>query len=312
MRDRFRLTRVRRWAPWLALAPVALVGALAGAIAWRVSARVRATLHPPRAPIVAPDGLTDVRDVRFAAADGIELHGWYVPSRNGAAVILGHGWGADRGAMLPEARALAERGYGVLLFDWRGHGESGGTRTTWGVDEQRDFDAAIAFVTARPDVDSTRIGAIGFSMGGMVVAQVAERDPRVRAVAVEGAFTSLEDEMRHDEGKWKWWSGSVAVWTLRLAGVAVERERPIDGICRLSPRPLLVIDGSVDADLPVSVARHMYAQACAPKQLWIIPGATHRTYAASAGREFGARLGAFFDDGLRPRDGRGLTAARVP
>jgi len=270
----------------------------AGAIALRVSARVRASLRPPRVPVGAPIGLADVRQARFSAADQVTLRGWYVPSRNRAAVVLCHGWGAQRSALLPEARALAAHGYGVLLFDWRGHGESGGARTTWGVDEQRDLEAALAFVMSQPDVDPLRVGALGFSMGGMVVAQVAERDPRLRAVVLEGAFSSLEDEMRHDEGKWKWWSGAVAVWTLRLAGVAVDRERPIDNLRRLSPRPLLIVAGSADADLPLAVARRMFAAACEPKGLWIIDGATHHSYAESAGPAYGTRLTAFYDRAL--------------
>lgn len=277
-----------------ALLPLAATATIAG----RVANRVRATLHPPRVPVVTPTGIGGVADVRIATGDGVLLRGSYAPSRNRAAVIFGHGWGGQRGQLLPEARALAEGGYGVLLFDWRGHGESGGAGTTWGIDEQRDLEAAVRFVGERPDVDPSRIGALGFSMGGMIVATVAERDPRLRAVALEGAFTSLEDELRHDEGKWGWWSGQVAVWTLRGAGLAVDRVRPIDAMCRISPRPLLVIAGSADRDLPLPVAERMYAAACPPKSLWIVPGATHHSYAETAGAEMGRRLVAFFDEAL--------------
>jgi dipeptidyl aminopeptidase/acylaminoacyl peptidase len=285
---------------WAVLLPAVLSIAGASLIAQRVARRVRGGLRPPRQAVGAPNGLDAVRKVQFVASDGIALQGWYVPSRNRAAIVLGHGWGGERDQLLPEAASLASSGYGVLLFDWRGHGESGGTGTTWGVDEQRDLDAAVTFLRTRPDVDSLRIGGIGFSMGGMILATVASRDPRVRAVVLEGAFSSLEDEMRHDEGKWGWWSGSVAVWTLKRAGVAIDRVRPIDHLCRISPRPLFVIVGSRDRDLPVDVARRMFEAACEPKSLWIIPGATHRSYANVAGLEFGRRLVAFFDQALLP------------
>lgn len=283
-----------RWAAAVLLVPVLL----AGAIGVRVSKRVWSSLAPPREVVTAPTDLGPLTDVQVRALDGTVIRGWYVPSRNGAAVILGHGWGAQRSQLLPEARALAASGYGVVLFDWRGHGQSGGARTTWGVREQEDLDAVIDFVSARPEVDPRRIGAIGFSMGGMIVAQVAERDQRLRAIVLEGAYTSLEDEVRHDEGRWGWWSGTVGVWTLRRAGIHVDELRPIDYMCRISPRPLLIIDGGRDQDLPVEVAKRMYAAACEPKSLWIIPQATHRSYARSAGPEFGRRLVDFFDRAL--------------
>lgn len=289
--------RLRRLAfALLVLAPFAL----GVAIAARVSTRVRASLHPVRMAVGAPAGLDSVVSVSLTTSDRLLIRGWYVPPRNGAVVVLGHGWGSQRGAMLPEARALAAHGYGVVLFDWRGHGASGGARTTWGVDEERDLDAVLDFLASRPEVDSARIGALGFSMGGTVVAQRAMRDRRLRAVAVMAAFASPLDEMAHDEGRWGWWSASVAVATLRLSGIDVARERPLEQLCRISPRPLLIVAGTADDDLPVAMARRMFDAACEPKSLWVVPGATHRTYDAVAGPELGRRLTAFFDDALRP------------
>jgi hypothetical protein len=66
------------------------------------------------------------REVWFTATDGVELAGWYVPSTNGAAVILLHGAHSTRSAVLDHAAALAKHGYGVLLYDARGHGVTAG------------------------------------------------------------------------------------------------------------------------------------------------------------------------------------------
>ena len=65
-------------------------------------------------------------DVTFSTADGVALSGWYVPSRNGAAVVLLHGAGSTRSAVLPHTVVLADDGFGVLLYDARGHGRSQG------------------------------------------------------------------------------------------------------------------------------------------------------------------------------------------
>jgi hypothetical protein len=70
--------------------------------------------------------------VAFPASDGVRLSGWYVPSRNGAAIVLVHGGGGDRQGTVRHARMLAKAGYGVLLYDARGRGESAGTRTRSG------------------------------------------------------------------------------------------------------------------------------------------------------------------------------------
>ena len=96
----------------------------------------------PAADLGAPH-----EDVRFTTSDGLELHGWYVPSRSSAAVIAVPG---RKGAgARPDAR---RHGYGVLLFDRRGEGESGGDPNAWGWGGDR-LQAAIAWLAARPDVD---------------------------------------------------------------------------------------------------------------------------------------------------------------
>ena len=270
---------------------------LGDAVALRVARRVDATLHPARARTTVPDSLGPLVSVALGTADGLTLRGWYVRSRNGAAVVLAHGHGGQRAQLAAEARALASRGYGVLMFDARAHGASDGDRTTWGVDEQLDVEGALAFLAAQPDVDSMRIGAVGFSMGAMTIAMVAARDRRLRAVVLEGAFTSVEAMFRHDEDHYGWWSGRAALAALRRRRVAIDRVRPVDVICGISPRPVLIVNGADDVDTPVATARALYAAACPPKSIWIIPGATHLRY-ASGGAELARRLGEFFDRAL--------------
>lgn len=272
---------------------------LADADALRVSDRVAATLHPPRERVAIPDSLGPLSSVVLRTADGLMLRGWYIPSRNGAAVVLGHGHGAQRAQLAFEARALARRGYGVLLFDWRGHGESDGDGTTWGVAEQMDLEAAIDYLSQRPDVDPHRIGGLGFSMGAMTLAEVAAHDPRMRAVVLEGGFTSLEGMIEHDERRFGWWSERAAVASLRRAGIAIDRVRPIDVICDISPRPVLIIDGAEDDDSPVADERRLFAAACEPRTLIVIPHAGHASY-ASGGVALATSLTGFFDRGLLP------------
>ena len=120
-------------------------------------------------------------------ADDVRLAAWYVPSTNRAAVVLLHGAGSTRSNVLDHAETLARHGFGVLMIDARGHGESGGRAMDFGWLGDADIAAATAFLAARPDVDDERIGAVGLSMGGEEAIGAAATDRRLRAVVAEGA-----------------------------------------------------------------------------------------------------------------------------
>jgi dienelactone hydrolase len=120
--------------------------------------------------------------VALRGAQGVVIRGWYVPSRNRAAVIPMHGTGSNRNGVAAHARVLARHGYGVLALDLRGHGDSGGRSTSvpWKLDD--DLDAAIAWLSRRSDVDDRRIGALGVSLGGVVALRAAARRTELRAI----------------------------------------------------------------------------------------------------------------------------------
>ncbi len=98
--------------------------------------------HVARGFVPEPELGVPYEDVAFTTSDGLELEGWYIPSRNGAAVIAFPG----RKGPQRQARMLARHGYGVLLFDRRGEGESEGDPNIFGWRGERDLDAAVAFL----------------------------------------------------------------------------------------------------------------------------------------------------------------------
>jgi dipeptidyl aminopeptidase/acylaminoacyl peptidase len=148
----------------------------------------------------------DYEEVEFSAQDGIRLSGWFIPAVQtpAATVIMVHGWPWNRMGtqandllgdlpgskpinLLPLTRALHEKGYNVLMFDLRNHGESG-TRIpiTSGWLEKRDLLGAIRYAKSRPEVSANRLGTIGFSMGGnTVVFTLAHSTDIQAAVAVQ-------------------------------------------------------------------------------------------------------------------------------
>ena len=121
--------------------------------------------------------------VTFTTSDGLTLHGTYIPSTNGAAVIASPGYNEAPA----HARMLARHGYGVLLFDQRGEGRSDGDPNGWGWAAEKDMVGAIRFLQAQPDVRDGRIGGIGLSVAGESLLQTAAHHDDLRAVVAEGA-----------------------------------------------------------------------------------------------------------------------------
>ncbi|MFB0535557.1 MAG: hypothetical protein ACETWR_11305, partial [Anaerolineae bacterium] len=113
------LSKGRRY--WLNLLCAFVVASLIGTAVvvivlayWNACHLVRAR-RSPMTSTPAERGLS-FEPVTFTSTDGLRLAGWYIPSRNGATIILCHGLGTNRADMLPQAVLLAEHGYGSLLF----------------------------------------------------------------------------------------------------------------------------------------------------------------------------------------------------
>jgi dipeptidyl aminopeptidase/acylaminoacyl peptidase len=223
------------------------------------------------------------------------VRGWLLPSRNGAAIVFVHGSSADRRQLLPEARVVAAAGYGAMLFDLPGNGESDGER--WNGLEQGATIAALGALASQPGTDPRRIGAFGFSIGAAVVASVAS-DPRWRGFGLAGCFTDVERHKRDDYAKWGPLSQLPVLWVDRAYASGFASLRPIDQVAGIAPRPLLLLSGEADTIVAPAQARALYAAASEPKDLWVVPGAAHGDYSAVAPGEYAARLVRFFDRAL--------------
>jgi MYXO-CTERM domain-containing protein len=256
------------------------------------------TTHTARA-IVPPNHLgVPHEDVAFTTSDGLRLEGWYVPSRNGAAVIAFPG----RNGPQKQTRMLARHGYGVLLFDRRGEGESEGEPNAWGWGGEKDIKAAIAFLERRPDVEHGRIGGIGLSVGGEMMLEAASETEALKAVVSEGAGArAFSDELDHDmSGVEKWLNAtSSAVKAAAVAVFANQSPPPNlkDVVGRIAPRPLLLI-AAPNSPAGEDLNRGYFKAAGAPKTLWEIPESKHVGGLTARPAEYERRVTRFFDDAL--------------
>ncbi len=271
---------------------------------------VYANTHPPRYPLNVPpsDYGQPYERVSFVTEDGLTLAGWLIgPDRTDKktpAIIICHGLGANKSDFTDLAVFLARRGYFVLTFDFRAHGESEGARTSLGYHEQKDVSAALSYLFARHEVDQSRIGIFGFSLGGSTAILAAAETRKFRAVAADSAFTSLRDQARQAI------TGYYHLPAFPFVNISVlgyelyfqTRVRSIDpesAIGTISPASVLIIAGEGDEMIPAENGRRLYRAALEPKELWVISVGGHGGTVAAAGNEYNKRIGDFFDRHLK-------------
>lgn len=220
--------------------------------------------HRPQPP---PAGASDVW---FTTADGIRLHGWFFESRTTpapATIIFFHGNTGNISDVGWLGEQFHERGFDVLLFDYRGYGASeGDAENETGL--YADGDAAVAFVVDKKDVPPDQIVLYGQSLGTTVVADVASRRD-VGAVIIESGLSSASSVAIH-----------AMPWLPRqLHFLGKNRFESALKLARVKA-PVLISHGDPDPVLPTSEARLLFAAANEPKQLLIFPGAGHNVFSA--------------------------------
>ncbi|WP_018351690.1 alpha/beta hydrolase [Longispora albida] len=218
--------------------------------------------------------------------DGVELSAVHLAGPDlGACVVLAHGFtGSWR---RPAVQRICERlgaTFGVVAFDFRGHGQSGG-QSTVGDREILDVDAAVGWARS---LRYTKIVLLGFSMGASVVIRHAGLIGGVDAVvAVSGPsrwYYKGTRPMRRLHRMLEWPGGRLAGRLLKVriapGGWDPVPVPPDEAIAAITPVPVLIVHGDADHYFPVEHAEALYAAANEPKELWLEPGFGHAENAA--------------------------------
>jgi pimeloyl-ACP methyl ester carboxylesterase len=250
--------------------------------------------HAPRWEIHESALVIPHEEIRITTDDGRKLSAWYVPSRNGAAVLLSHGSGGSRGRLPAHVRMLARHGYGVLALDNPGNGESEGHSNGLGDNAQPGLDAALDYLERRPDVQPGRIAGFGLSLGGEVVLEAASRDRRLAAVVADGAARPV-DTMK---------TTRAGILERALTGLATQSVRAISGMKPsrslvgmmpgIAPRPVLLVAAGRVPEEP-RVARMYQRAGGSAVQVWEVHGAGHTAGRRKHPAEYEQRTVGFLD-----------------
>jgi alpha-beta hydrolase superfamily lysophospholipase len=269
--------------------------------------------QPPRRDITAADiararamakrTSSQMTSEPLQAGDGAVLRAWWfvphAPSR-GTVIVL-HGQGDNRAAMLGLTDLLLQDGYRVLAPDARAHGSSSGAAATYGIRERDDL-RAWAEWAQRQFPDQCVFGA-GASMGAAILIQTLPDVPFCAAVA-DSSFADLPElatwriaaSLHLPHALQTIVAGpivSAGMWYARVwHGIPLAAASPARRLAAARV-PVLVIHGTADREIPVSDARLLAAANPRFVTLWLVEGATHTQAWAASPREYPARVLAF-------------------
>ncbi|GII76541.1 alpha/beta hydrolase [Sphaerisporangium rufum] len=237
--------------------------------------------------------------------DGVRIDAAHIPSRGAPdlGVVLAHGFTGCWRAGTTRRIAHVLSGYGgVVAFDFRGHGRSGGLSTV-GDAEVLDLDAAVRHARS---AGYARVATVGFSMGAAVALRHAALYGGVDAVvAVSGParwYYRGTRPMRQVHWAIERRHGRLAARLAKRTRIMAGRWDPVplaphEAAGRISPTPLLIVHGDADTFFPLEHAHQLFAAAREPKELWVEPGFGHAETAATPALV--RRIGAWAADAAR-------------
>lgn len=220
--------------------------------------------------------------VRFPARDGAaEIAAWFIPAETDAPVIIMvHGRDASRtaavaGNFVQEAQRLRDAGFGVLMLDLRGHGESSDARFTFGLKERYDVLGAVDWLVARGTAPG-KIGVLGLSLGAAASIGAAAAEPAIGALVTDSAFadinTLIADQWEEASGLPRPFLYAALLMARLMTGADLTQAQPVRELAALAPRPLLLIHCAADDYVPAANLDALQA-AYPAAAAWLIEGA---------------------------------------
>jgi uncharacterized protein len=294
---------LRLW--WFVLGSLGLLGVgivSIGILAYKRIPEITAPMRSPGCCTLRANSGLPYKLVQLTTQDKIQLACWYMPSRNRSAIIVLHGEGGNRLAMLPQITMFAKAGYGVLTCDRRAHGESTGNSRSWGWLEVDDVGTMLTYIQQQSDVDPSRTGIFGFSMGAQVALRSAAQFDALRAIVADGATPAVTADLSLPQDLSQWprfgidWLNNWMVDKFLERHLQTPAPTPVvSALVQRSKQPILFIAaGQTARGRELQQVGWYYAVAAAPKQLWEIPDVAHGEGLAKHPTEYARRVLDFF------------------
>ena len=277
--DCLRHSQILKLSVVLLAVSLATVYGISGYVGWNLT-------HPARKSLSVSPGTVglEYQDVVFPSRkDGLKLKGWLIRApENRMTVICAHGYRQNRAQndvpLLPIVQALSRQGINVLMFDFRNCGESEGSMTSVGQYEVLDLLGAVDFILSQSTLNA-KIALLGFSMGASVAIMAAEEEPAITAVVADSPFADLTTYLKGNLSAWTDlpaipFNRTVLTILPVLTGLNPDEVSPLQNVSKLGTRPLLLIHGTADADIPIHDSE-LLQRAYPLARLLLINGAQH-------------------------------------
>lgn len=191
------------------------------------------------------------RDIYIKTSDNVKIDVWYAKAMNNKQTILFcHGNSGNISKYQELASFFSKKGYGILLFDYRGYGKSEGSPSETGL--YNDVNAALKFLKEKEKLSNNQIILWGVSLGGAVAAEEASKE-RFRAVILQSTFTNIKDEAifiyRKDKNKFI----KALIKTFFANLIYYQKYETISKIGKISS-PLLILHSKEDETVPVEMS----------------------------------------------------------
>jgi fermentation-respiration switch protein FrsA (DUF1100 family) len=302
-----------RRAGWIGLGAAGSMVALVGVASFPLSSllvrpRLKRLSHLKRPHIRNMLGRLgiEVQDVSITSFDSTRLNGWWIEaSKDAPTIVILHGVKNNRTDVLRAALVLRREGFNILMFDGRGHGDSGGRYVTYGFFERRDVESVLQWLVEEKGVRKDAIGLAGESMGAAIALQVAAANPWISAVWVDSPFASLKRIAAEFASRATHLPTSVLsplLWTtIRVANYRgkfdVEMVDPLALAAQINS-PVFIVHGTADKLIEPSHSISIYEALSGRKELWLVEGARHARAVRHVRREYSERIRRFFRENL--------------
>ncbi len=228
----------------------------------------------------------EYEELRLKTRNGLSLHGWFIPAKNPRATLLFcHGNAGNISHRMESIAIFHQLDLNVLIFDYRGYGQSEGNPSEKGT--YQDADAAWDYLTKQREIPANQIILFGRSLGAAIASQLASRK-EPQALIMESAFLSVPELAAH----------YYPYLPVRLISrFRYNNRKHLQAV----HRPLLIIHSPEDEIIPYSHGKQLFAAAGEPKQFLILRGGHNDGFLLS-GEQYTLGLEGFLNTLVLPAD----------